>query len=68
MLIAVIYIAAYGYSALAWWIVLAGFAGNVADSLLGASLERKGFLKNDQVNFLNTLIAAMVGMAGYLFI
>jgi uncharacterized protein (TIGR00297 family) len=65
VLIAAIYTAAYGYSVLAWWIVLAGFAGNMADSLLGASLERKGWLKNDQVNLLNTLIAAVVGLCGY---
>jgi len=65
VMIAAIYTAAYGYSVLAWWIVLAGFAGNIADSLLGASLERKGWLKNDQVNLLNTLIAAVVGLCGY---
>jgi uncharacterized protein (TIGR00297 family) len=64
-LIAGIYTAAYGYSVLVLWIVLAGFAGNMADSLLGAALERKGLLKNDQVNFLNTLIAAVVGVLGY---
>jgi uncharacterized membrane protein len=50
---------------LAIWIVVAGFAGNLADSILGASLERKGWLKNDQVNFLNTLIAAIIGLLGY---
>lgn len=64
-LIALIFVIAFGYSALALWIVLAGFIGNMADSVLGASLERKGWLKNDQVNFLNTLIAALVGIAGY---
>ncbi|WP_207512856.1 DUF92 domain-containing protein [Longitalea luteola] len=64
MLIALIYMAGYGYSVAAFWIVFAGFTGNIADSVLGASLERKGWLKNDQVNFLNTLIAAVVGMIG----
>lgn len=59
---------AYAYSALALWIVFAGFIGNMADSILGASLERKGWLKNDQVNFLNTLIGALVGIAGYYII
>ena len=63
-LIALIFVIAYGYSVLALWIVVAGFIGNMADSLLGASLERKGWLQNDQVNFLNTLIAALVGIAG----
>ncbi|OQP40849.1 hypothetical protein A4H97_14670 [Niastella yeongjuensis] len=66
VLIAVIYIIAYGYSPLGWWIVLAGFIGNMTDSILGAALERKGWIKNDQVNFLNTLVAALVGLLGYL--
>lgn len=39
-------------------IIIAGTIGNLADSLLGATLERKGILKNDSVNFLNTAIAA----------
>jgi uncharacterized protein (TIGR00297 family) len=65
ILIAVIYLIAYGHPAHAGLIVLAGFIGNLADSILGASLERKGWLKNDQVNFLNTLIAGIVGLLGY---
>jgi uncharacterized protein (TIGR00297 family) len=65
VLIALIFVIAYGYSVLAVWIVIAGFVGNMTDSVLGASLERKGWLKNDQVNFLNTLIAALVGLTGY---
>jgi uncharacterized protein (TIGR00297 family) len=64
ILIALIFMIAYGYSALGLWIVVAGFIGNMIDSVLGASLERKGWLKNDQVNFLNTLAGALVGMAG----
>ena len=39
-------------------IILAGLIGNLADSILGALLERRKRLTNDQVNFLNTLIAA----------
>jgi uncharacterized protein (TIGR00297 family) len=64
-MITVIYIAFYGYSTLAFWILLAGFTGNIADSVLGASLERKGWLTNDPVNLLNTLVAALVGVLGY---
>ena len=64
-MITVIYIACYSYSSLALWILLAGFTGNIADSVLGASLERKGWLKNDTVNLLNTLVAAAVGVLGY---
>lgn len=67
-LIALIFVIAYGYSVLALWIVFAGFIGNMTDSILGASLERKGWLKNDQVNFLNTLTGALAGIAGYYFI
>ncbi|MBO9201852.1 MULTISPECIES: DUF92 domain-containing protein [Niastella] len=62
ILIAVIYCIGYGYTALAWYIVLGGFIGNIADSVLGATLERKGWIKNDLVNFLNTLIAALVSL------
>jgi uncharacterized protein (TIGR00297 family) len=40
-------------------LISAGTVGNLADSLLGALLERRGLLTNDLVNFLNTLIAAI---------
>ncbi|WP_205511483.1 DUF92 domain-containing protein [Longitalea arenae] len=63
-MIALIYAIGYGFSPAVIWILLAGFTGNLADSVLGASLERKGWLNNDQVNFLNTLIAALVALAG----
>lgn len=39
-------------------LTLAGCIGNYADSVLGATLERKGTLGNNQVNFMSTLIAA----------
>jgi len=64
-MITIIYMVAYGYSTLAYWILLAGFTGNIVDSILGASVERKGWLKNDHVNLLNTLVAALVGILGY---
>ena len=41
-------------------IILAGTIGNVADSLLGATLERNGFIQNNIVNFLNTMVGALV--------
>jgi uncharacterized protein (TIGR00297 family) len=44
-------------------LVVAGTVGNLADSVLGALLERRGLLNNDQVNFLNTLIAAACAAA-----
>lgn len=45
------------------FIIIAGTVGNLSDSILGATLERRGFLGNDAVNFLNTAIAALIGMA-----
>ena len=42
-------------------IVLAGFLGSLVDSLLGALLERRGWLNNDAVNLLGT--ATAVGIA-----
>lgn len=41
-------------------ITLAGALGNFSDSVLGAGPERKGLLSNDGVNFLSTLIAALI--------
>jgi uncharacterized protein (TIGR00297 family) len=39
----------------------AGIAGLFFDSLLGATLERRGWLNNDAVNFLSTCAAAVSG-------
>jgi uncharacterized protein (TIGR00297 family) len=40
----------------------AAIAGLFADSLIGATLERKGWLNNDSVNFLSTTIAALIAL------
>ncbi len=40
-------------------IILAGTIGNVADSLLGATAERKKLMNNNVVNFSNTAIGAL---------
>lgn len=47
------------------WLLLAGTVGNLTDSVLGASLERKHYLQNDAVNFLNTLVGAFVVLLLY---
>ena len=58
-LIGVLYCAGAGWGFTVIIIVLAGTAGNLSDSILGATLERRGQLSNNAVNFLNTLIAAL---------
>jgi uncharacterized protein (TIGR00297 family) len=42
-------------------VVAAGIAGLLFDSLLGATVERRGWLGNDLVNFSSTAFAAIVG-------
>ncbi len=46
-------------------VVFAGTAGNLCDSVLGASLERRRYIGNNAVNFLNTLAAALVALFVY---
>lgn len=41
-----------------FWVCGAGVFGNAMDSVLGASLQRKGYMTNDSVNFANTALAA----------
>lgn len=53
--------AVYGLNqgwALSWGLLVAGTVGNGVDSLLGATLERRGYLPNNAVNWLNTLAGA----------
>lgn len=65
-LIAGAYCACYGWGPAFGWLVLAGTAGNFADSLLGATLERRQLVANNTVNLLNTLVgAAVAGLLGW---
>jgi uncharacterized protein (TIGR00297 family) len=60
VLIAFIYAVAFGGGfRVVMIITLAGTIGNLFDSLLGATVERKGWLGNNGVNFLNTLVGAL---------
>jgi len=59
-IIAAIYAAGHERSWAVGIIILSGTIGNLADSILGAALERKGYIGNDMVNFLNTLVAGVL--------
>jgi uncharacterized protein (TIGR00297 family) len=48
-----------------WVAAGAGSAGLFFDSLLGATMERKGWIGNDLVNFTSTAFAALVAVAVY---
>lgn len=54
-----------GFSHQAFLVILAGTFGNLADSFLGATMERKQFIGNNAVNFLNTFLAALVAAILY---
>lgn len=43
--------------------VLAAFAGNIADSILGALLERRGLATNGAINFIGTSLAGALTLA-----
>lgn len=55
-----------GFDKTALIVIFAGVLGNLTDSILGATLERRGFMGNNMVNFLNTLFAAVAAMVIYL--
>lgn len=64
-LLALIYSAFAGWGYFSCLVFLAGISGNLFDSLIGAALERRNLIGNDMVNFLNTLVAALIaGLAG----
>ena len=46
-------------------IVFAGTLGNISDSLIGATAERKGLVSNNAVNFLNTAVGALAAFLMY---
>lgn len=62
--IAVVYAIGFGWKNFLI-IILAGTLGNLLDSVLGATLERRQVLNNDLVNFFNTLAAALAALVLY---
>lgn len=61
-MIAALYALWYGWNQAFFFIIIAGTAGNIADSILGATLENKKLLDNNAVNFMNTCFAALVAI------
>lgn len=50
-------------------IFVGGVLGNISDSIFGTLLENPGYIKNNTVNFFNTLVAATTtGLIHYYFI
>ncbi|WP_262709849.1 DUF92 domain-containing protein [Hymenobacter metallicola] len=64
-LIAVVYSLGVGWHRGFFWLVVAGTVGNLADSLLGATVERQHYVSNNAVNTLNTAVGAVT--AGLLY-
>lgn len=60
--IAAIFSLFYSWNLDCWWIIVAGTAGNAADSFMGAIWERKQKIGNNTVNFLNTLVAVVTAL------
>lgn len=63
--VAVIWSLEAGFGKATFLVALSGIIGNFFDSILGALLERKRYIGNDLVNFLNTLLAALVSWLLY---
>jgi len=47
-------------------VTLASFIGNLVESVLGATLENLPWVTNEHINFLNTLIGAIIGILIFL--
>ena len=68
IIIATIYALSFSWKSGFIIIIIAGTFGNIVDSILGGTLESSGTIGNDVVNFLNTLLAALMAGALYLLL
>lgn len=68
IVIAAVYSIGFTFNGSFIWIVLAGTLGNFADSVLGATLERNGYIGNNTVNLFNTLMAALLALPASMFV
>jgi len=57
----------YGWAGVAI-VVVAAFIGTTFESIVGAALEKRQLLDNEALNFLNTLVGALVAAAFSLFL
>jgi uncharacterized protein (TIGR00297 family) len=57
--LAAAYCLGHGWGPAFWWLLVAGTAGNLTDSVVGATLERRHYVGNDVVNMFNTLVGAL---------
>jgi uncharacterized protein (TIGR00297 family) len=57
ILIALLFSIGNGWHLGLLWVIIAGTIGNLADSYLGATLQRRHYLNNNEVNLFNTLLA-----------
>lgn len=66
--IGLLYFMFYSDLKVLWIIFFAGIIGNITDSILGASLQKRGFMNNHTVNFFSIFTAALFALAMfYLF-
>jgi uncharacterized protein (TIGR00297 family) len=62
-IIAIVYGFGWGWNLDVIWVIIGGTIGNLADSVLGATVERRRYINNNTVNFLNTMTAAFTAYA-----
>jgi uncharacterized protein (TIGR00297 family) len=61
-LMGVIYGLLYQFNSNVLGVILLGFVGNLLDSFLGASLQKKGYLSNNGVNFISTSCVTFIAL------